>query len=31
MGKVLDESLSANKAYVSSFGQKGDLAMPPAR
>ena len=31
MSKVLDEVLSANADYVSSFGSKGDLALPPAR
>lgn len=28
---VLDEVLSANEEYVSSFGAKGELALPPAR
>lgn len=28
---VLPEVLSANEAYVSSFGDKGNLALPPAR
>lgn len=28
---VLSEVLAANEAYASSFGAKGDLAMPPAR
>ena len=28
---VLDEVLSANAEYVSTFGAKGDLALPPAR
>ena len=28
---VLQEILSANKTYVSNFGDKGTLAMPPAR
>src|SRR5256885_13618053 len=31
MSKVLDEVLSANAEYVSSFGSKGSLALPPAR
>src|ERR1051325_11019197 len=31
MSKVLDEVLSANADYVSSFGSKGSLALPPAR
>jgi carbonic anhydrase len=30
-GKVYDEVLRANKAYVSAFGDKGKLALPPAR
>src|SRR4051794_30060833 len=28
---VLDEVLAANAAYASDFGDKGELAMPPAR
>ncbi len=28
---VLDEVLSANAAYAASFGEKGQLALPPAR
>ena len=28
---VLDEVLSANEQYASSFGAKGELALPPAR
>jgi carbonic anhydrase len=28
---VLDEVLTANEQYASSFGDKGDLALPPAR
>jgi len=28
---VLDEVLSANEAYASDFGDKGELGMPPAR
>ncbi len=28
---VLDEVLSANEAYVASFGEKSELALPPAR
>jgi len=31
MSKVLDEVLSANADYVSSFGSTGNLALPPAR
>jgi carbonic anhydrase len=31
MSKVLDEVLAANADYVSSFGSKGNLALPPAR
>ena len=31
MSKVLDEVLAANADYVSSFGSKTNLAMPPAR
>jgi len=31
MSKVLDEVLSANADYVSSFGQRSNLALPPAR
>jgi carbonic anhydrase len=31
MSKVLDEVLAANGAYVSAFGDKGKLALPPAR
>ena len=31
MSKVLDKVLVANEAYVSGFGEKGDLARPPAR
>jgi carbonic anhydrase len=31
MSTVLEEVLAANEAYASGFGQKGDLAMPPAR
>jgi carbonic anhydrase len=29
--KVLDDVLTANKTYVDGFGDKGSLAMPPAR
>jgi len=29
--KVYDEVLKANKGYVSGFGDKGKLALPPAR
>src|ERR1700733_7119976 len=31
MSKILDEVLSANQQYVASFGDKGKLALPPAR
>ncbi len=31
MSKILNEVLSANKEYSANFGDKGDLAMPPAR
>ena len=31
MSQILDEVLSANKAYADSFGSKADLALPPAR
>ena len=31
MSKVLDEVLAANQSYVASFGNKGQLALPPAR
>lgn len=31
MSKIVDEVLSANAAYVSGFGSKGDLDLPPAR
>jgi carbonic anhydrase len=31
MSKVLDEVLVANQAYARSFGDRGRLAMPPAR
>jgi carbonic anhydrase len=31
MSKVLDEVLAANGAYAGEFGDKGALAMPPAR
>src|ERR1700740_325029 len=31
MTKVLDDVLTANKSYVDGFGDKGSLAMPPAR
>src|SRR5712691_8422294 len=31
MPNVLTEVLSANATYAASFGQKGDLALPPAR
>ncbi|MCL4505391.1 MAG: carbonic anhydrase [Chloroflexi bacterium] len=31
MSKVLDEVLNANAEYAGSFGEKGKLAIPPAR
>ena len=31
MSQVLDEVLAANRAYVAAFGDKGSLALPPAR
>jgi hypothetical protein len=31
MSKIVDEVLAANASYVSTFGDKGKLAMPPAR
>lgn len=31
MSKILDEVLSANHEYVAHFGDKGSLALPPAR
>ena len=31
MSKILNDILAANAAYASSFGAKGQLAMPPAR
>ena len=31
MSKILDEVLSANQQYVAAFGDKGSLALPPAR
>ena len=31
MTKILDEVLAANRAYAATFGDKGKLAMPPAR
>jgi carbonic anhydrase len=31
MSSVLDEVLAANRAYAASFGDKGQLAMPPRR
>jgi carbonic anhydrase len=31
MSRVLDEVLAANARYAASFGDKGDLAMPPGR
>lgn len=31
MARVLQEVLAANEAYAASFGDRGKLAMPPAR
>ena len=31
MSTILDEVLSANKAYAANFGSKGNLPMPPGR
>ncbi|WP_442755446.1 carbonic anhydrase [Methylocystis sp. JAN1] len=31
MSKIVDEVMAANAAYVSNFGAKGELALPPAR
>ena len=31
MTKVLNDVLTANQSYVEGFGDKGSLAMPPAR
>ncbi len=31
MSSVLDEVLEANRRYSGSFGEKGKLALPPAR
>src|SRR5665809_81539 len=31
MTKVIDYVLAANQSYVSGFGDKGSLALPPAR
>src|SRR2546421_12206915 len=31
MSKIVNEVLAANATYVSTFGDKGKLAMPPAR
>jgi carbonic anhydrase len=31
MTKVLDDVLAANQSYAEEFGDKGSLAMPPAR
>lgn len=31
MSKILEEVLSANRAYAETFGEKAKLAMPPAR
>src|SRR4249919_3346149 len=31
MSRIVDEVVAANKNYAASFGDKGNLAMPPAR
>jgi carbonic anhydrase len=31
MSRIVDEVMSANASYVANFGNKGDLALPPAR
>lgn len=31
MSQILDEVLAANEEYVAGFGEKGELALPPAR
>jgi len=31
MSEVLKQVITANEAYVKGFGEKGKLAMPPAR
>jgi len=31
MSKIVDEVLNANQGYAASFGDKGDLPMPPGR
>src|SRR5260370_8266947 len=31
MSKIMDEVIAANRAYAKSFGDKGNLAMPPRR
>ncbi len=31
MSKILEEVLTANAQYVANFGEKGNLALPPAR
>src|SRR6204780_5873828 len=31
MSNIVDEVIAANKKYASSFGQKSELALPPAR
>lgn len=31
MSQILDEVLKANEEYVADFGEKGELALPPAR
>ncbi len=31
MSKIVDEVIAANTAYVAGFGNKGELALPPAR
>ena len=31
MSRILDEVLAANAKYAADFGDKGQLALPPAR
>ena len=31
MSKIMDEVIAANRTYASTFGDKGNLAMPPRR
>ncbi len=31
MSRILDEVLAANAKYTAEFGNKGELALPPAR